>query len=362
MFHISPSSRSQAYISYLPRRSYFPTSSGIGDATLPAYTVDDLEYPCSPHSFLAPSGIDTETRYHRALYELEAAEQEYKALVGLENARQAAAIHQRAAAEAARHEREIVLYAEIERINRARALQEQVEERLFRCQCALRTHVPVEQAHRRSHGPIHAIYCDAEEDSVHQGHVTRPQLDNETLTVDDVLGPFSGVYPEGQRASPRQRPTLSTSQPHRPSEPQIQTQRPEHENAEVNLSDILEFFYNIAPQARGAGDREQSSDEVRLFAWRVSICLIWDSQQSLPSQPEATVVEGKGKGKAKTQPAPERTLFETLFSEIVESARDQELEYAIKLNLQDRDAADVKKAHASKVSQSSPGASSKVSS
>ena len=129
------------------------------------------------------------------------------------------------------------------------------------------------------------------------------------------------------------------------------------------MSNILEFFHNLAPQAQGAGDREQSSDEVCLFAWRLSIYLIWDSQQSLPSQPAATAVEGKGKGKAKTQPAPERTLFETLFCEIVGGAHDQGPEYAIKLSLQDRDAADVKKAHASKVSQSSLGASSsKVSS
>jgi hypothetical protein len=86
----------------------------------------------------------------------------------------------------------------------------------------------------------------------------------------------------------------------------------------------------------------------------------------LPSQPEATPVEGKGKGKAKVQPVAEPTLFETLFRGSASGARDQELrdiEYAIKLSLRDRDGTDVKKAHASKASQSSPGAfSSKVSS
>ena len=101
------------------------------------------------------------------------------------------------------------------------------------------------------------------------------------------------------------------------------------------------------------------------FGGSVSHCLIWASQQSLPSQPEATPVYGKGKGKAKAQPVPEPT-FETLFRESVSGTRDQELrdiEYAIKLSLQDRDVTDVKKAHASKASQSSPGvSSSKVSS
>jgi hypothetical protein len=86
----------------------------------------------------------------------------------------------------------------------------------------------------------------------------------------------------------------------------------------------------------------------------------------LPSQPEATPVEGKGKGKAEAEPVPGPTVFERLFRESVGGAQDQELrdiEYAIRLSLQDRDATDAKKAHASKASQSSIGASSsKVSS
>jgi hypothetical protein len=90
------------------------------------------------------------------------------------------------------------------------------------------------------------------------------------------------------------------------------------------------------------------------FGGSVFHCLIWASQQSLPSQPEATPVDGKGKGKAKDQPLPEPTLFETLFRETVGGGDDQELrdiEYAIKLSLQDRDATDIKKAHASKASR-----------
>jgi hypothetical protein len=88
-------------------------------------------------------------------------------------------------------------------------------------------------------------------------------------------------------------------------------------------------------------------------------CLILASQQSLPSQPEATPEDGKGKAKAR--PVPEPTLFENLFRDRVGGAHDQELrdlEYAIKLSLQDRDVTDIKKAHGRKASQSSPGASS----
>jgi hypothetical protein len=272
MFHYSPSSRSQGYTSYLPRRSYFPASSHIDDAPSPAYALEDLGYPSLSHSF-PPPRIDAETRYRQALYELEAAEQEYQAHVALQRSRQAAVIHQRAAAEAARREREIALYAETERVNRARALQEQVEGRLFQRERALRSQVPFDRAHRGRHVPIRAMYGDAERDSVPQGHRARPQPDNETLTIGDLLGLFAGVHPEHQRASPPKKPTLSTSEPHQPAERHSQPQAPEHEKAEVNLSSILEIFHSIAAQARGAAGGEQSSHEVRLLVRRVCIPL-----------------------------------------------------------------------------------------
>ncbi|KAF8494415.1 hypothetical protein F5888DRAFT_1717699 [Russula emetica] len=177
---------------------------------------------------------------------------------------------------------------------------------------------------------MRAMYGDAERDSVPQGHPDRSQRDDETLTIGDLLGLFPGVHPERQRVSAPQRPTSPTSsQPRYPAEPHTQPQPPEHENGEVNLSNILEFFHSIAAQARGATGGEQSTHE-----------------QSLPSQTEATAVDGKGKGKGKAQPVTEPTLFGTIFPERVSGAHDQELrdlEYAIKLSLQDRDATNVKK-------------------
>jgi hypothetical protein len=272
MFHYSPSSRSQ-YTWYLPRRSYFPASSDIDDAPSPAYGLEDLRYPSLSHSFLPPR-IDAETRYRRALYELEAAEQEYQAHRALERARQAGAIRQRAAAEATRRDREIALFEEIESINGARALQEQVEERVAQRQRDFRTQVPFDLAHRGTHGPMRAIYGDAERDSVSQGHPARPQRDDEALTIGDLLNLFTGVHAERQRASPPQRLTSPTcSRPHHPTEPHTQSQSPEHENAEVNLSNMLEFFHSIATQARGAAGGEQSTHEVRLSVRRVCIPL-----------------------------------------------------------------------------------------
>jgi hypothetical protein len=273
MFHYSPSSHPHDYTSYLPRHSYFAASSDIDDAPSPAYALEDLGYPSLSHSFLPPR-IDAETRYRRALHEVEAAEQEYQAHVALERARQATAIRQRAAAEAAHREREIALYVEIERINRARALQEQGEERLTQRQCALRTQVPFERTHCGRHARMRRIYGDARRDPVPQGHAARPEPDNETLTIGDLLGLFAGVHPERRRASPPQRPTSPTpSQPHHPTQPHTQPQPPEHEDAEVNLNNILEFFHSIAARARGAAGGEQSTHEVRLFVRRVCIPL-----------------------------------------------------------------------------------------
>ena len=273
MFHYSPSLRSQGYTSYLPRRSYFPTSFDIDEAPSPAYAREDLGYLSLSHSFLPPR-IDAETRYRRALFELEAAEQEYQGHIAVERVRQAAAIRQRAGVEDARREREIALYAETERINLARALQEKVEERLAQHQGALRNQVPFDRAHRGRHALMRAIFGDAERDSVPQCHAARPQPDNETSTIGELLGLFAGVHPERQGASLRHGPTSPTSsRAHHATESHTQPQLPEHENAEVNLSNILEFFHSIAGQARGVAGGEQSTHEVRLFVRKVCITL-----------------------------------------------------------------------------------------
>ena len=172
----------------------------------------------------------------------------------MKRARQAVAIRQRGAAETARHEREITVSAKIERINHARAFQEQVEERLGRRQCALRTQIPFGQVHRGRHALKHAIYGNTERDSAAQGLPARPQPDNETLTIGDLLGLFAIVHPKRQRASPPQRALHLHNDITSPS-PIVSPNRPSM-NAEVNLSKILEFLHNMAGQARGAAGGE----------------------------------------------------------------------------------------------------------
>jgi hypothetical protein len=153
-------------------------------------------------------------------------------------------------------------------------LQEQVEERLAQRQRALPTQVAFDRAQRGRHPLMRAIYGDAERDSVPLGHPARPQHNNESMTLGDLLGLFAGVHPERQRASPPQRPTSPTSsQPHHPTEPCTQPQPPAHDNAEVNLGNILEFFHSIAAQARGAAGGEQSTHEVSLSVLRVCVPL-----------------------------------------------------------------------------------------
>ncbi|KAH9986961.1 hypothetical protein BJV77DRAFT_807229 [Russula vinacea] len=104
MFYYRPSSRSQDYTPYLPRRSYRPASFDLNDVPSSALPFEDFGYSPLPHPFLPPR-VDAETRYRRALDELQAAEQEFEAQMALERARQAAAVRQRAAAEAARFRR-----------------------------------------------------------------------------------------------------------------------------------------------------------------------------------------------------------------------------------------------------------------
>ncbi|KAI9511244.1 hypothetical protein F5148DRAFT_1172846 [Russula earlei] len=350
MFY-SPSSLPLGYSSYSPRRSYRPASYYIHDERPSPSAFEDSAFSPLSHALQLP--VDPETRYRRALHELQAAEHDFEAHVALERAREIATIREQAAAEVARRERARAIQAEVERIERARSLQVEVEERLAQRRCPRRAH----PAFHRTHLPTHALLpalvdADAREASIPRRRPverfpTRSQAapspardDQETLTLGDLLSLFAGVRPEPQPVSAPQEPTspLASQPAHQPQPAEAKSQASKRDYAEATLNDILEFFHGIAAQARG----HQSTHE-----------------PSVPSKPEP--VDGTGKGKAKAAPVPEPTIFETLFGERMKGAPDQEvrdLEEAIKLSLQDRDAADAKRSHASKVRRSSPGASS----
>ena len=117
------------------------------------------------------------------------------------------------------------------------------------------------------------------------------------------------------------------------AEPQPPSPKPN--DAGVVFSEILDFFHSIVAQARGAANTT--------------------------SQPETTPVAETGKGKAKAEPVPAPSLLQTLLHERMRGGVSQEvrdLERAIQLSLEERDAADAKKAHSAKARRSSPGASS----
>ena len=117
------------------------------------------------------------------------------------------------------------------------------------------------------------------------------------------------------------------------AEPQPPSPKPN--DAEVAFNDILDFFHSIAARAGGTANPL--------------------------SQPEATPETGTGKGKAKAEPAHAPALLQTLLREHMQGGVGQEardLERAIQLSLQERDAADAKKANSAKARRSSPGASS----
>jgi len=276
MFHYSPSSPSFGYPSYAPQRSYRPASYDVYDEPSPVLTFEDLGY--SPLSRPFEPRVDPETRYRRALHELEVAEHDLEAHIALGRARQVAAVRQRAAAEAARRERaQVALQAEIERIQHARAsaLQAQAEERLARRQQAhwARAGAGLDRAHFPGRALLHALAdADAEEVSIprccpvdRRPTSSLPRQGDETLTLGDLLKLLAGVDPEPQHVSAAQSSPPAPSQPSHPAEPK--PQEPKRDNAEPTLNDILEFFYGIAAQARGVAEVRLS---VRVVLFKLS--------------------------------------------------------------------------------------------
>jgi len=387
MVFYSPSPLSLGYPSYIPRRSYRPASFYQYDdepSSLSTFALEDLDY--SPLAPTFPPRMDAETRYRRALHELEAAEQEFEAQVALERARQAGLIRQRAAAEAARRERARAIQAEIERVERTRALQALVEERVAQrqlpphpqaafgrvpCQGRAPFGAPAEADSAEGFVP-HCRFPRSQRSRPHFTHRPTRRDDEDEFTVGDLLKFLGGLHLGPEPASPTEELTSRTAepepqpqsqpQPQPQPQPQARSATPKREDGEVTFNNILEFFHSIASQARDAAGGYQSTPEVRLSFLKSALsCLTRAPQPNAPSHPKATSPEEKGKGKGKEEPVSKPTLLQALFGERMTGAFDQEMrdiEQAIKLSLEGRDATDAKKARASKTSRSSSGASS----
>jgi BAG domain len=363
---------SLGYSSHLQRRPYRPTSFYPGYNSSPALAIEELEYP--PFSYTFPSRIDPEMRYRRALYELQDAEQGFEAHIAFERAHHLAILRRRAAAEAESRERALILRAEIERIEHAQALQAQIEEYKQR-EDALQDQAALVRAPWQQRASLRSfVDADIGRDPApnccpggRQRNRCRPTPGPARHGIETTLGEiirlFAGIGPEPQSATPLPTSTSPVpSQEHPPAEPKQPSAKPS--NAQVTFGDILEFFHSIATQAKDAANDHNPTHEVPL-----SILDVYSqssnrySQPNPLPQPEAIPVEEKteSKGKAKAVPVPEPSLFQTLLPERMQSVFGQELrdiQLAIQLSLQERDAADAKKAHATKARHSSPGASS----
>jgi hypothetical protein len=317
MFFYSPSSLSQGYPSYLPRRSYPPASFYQYDdlSDFSDYAVDREDLAYSPFQRTFPPRMDAGTRYRRALHELEAAEQEFEAHVALERARHVALVRQRAAAEAARRERVHAIQAEVERIQRTRALESLVEGRLLQPQHPFLARAACGRGpcQGRAFVDADAAGCPVPQRRFPGCRRTRPQpshcpfapQDNGSFTPGDLLEILAGVHPEPESTNPPQKPTPPTpSQPHGPTEPHPQPQAPspERSDGELRLNDILEFFHSIASQARDAAGRYQATHEVRLSIRKVrfelsNVSRTAECPVSTPSY--ACGREGKGKSQSR---------------------------------------------------------------
>jgi hypothetical protein len=334
--------------------------------------------------------MDLETWYRCALHELEAAEQEFEAHVALERARQLPLIRQQSTTKAIRREPALTIQSEIERVERTRALQALVEERLEQRKLPSRPQAALSRV------PCHGLtlfgdFADADSaerfvphrrfprywrssSRPHFTHCPTRRDDEDVFTVEDLskfLGGLSSCL-EPEPTSATQEFTSCTAEPRPEPEPQLQSQlssqpqpqraTPKRDDGEVAFNNILEFFHSIASQARDAVAGYQSAHEVRVSFLNVQFkCLTSAAQADAPLHPKDTPADENGKGKSKVEPVSELALLQALFGERMNGGLDREMrdiEQAIELSLQDRDATNVKRASASKSFQSSPGASS----
>lgn len=173
---------------------------------------------------------------------------------------------------------------------------------------------------------------------VHPEPTRRPVLSAGGVTTLDSLSKlFSGARPHPH--SPLQQ---SGSPPLRSAASQLSEK---HDTAADALNAVLEFFHGLAAHANDAANGSVAIPET-----------------SLVPQVQAGPAVDKGKGKAKaerTEPLARPTLIHTLLGVPTPWPSDQELkdiELAVKLSLEDRNAADAKKASISKAIRSSAGA------
>lgn len=330
-------------LGYIPRGSYRPAlvPTYLDDESSFAFTSEGLGYPALSQTF-SPR-LDAETRYRRALYELQAAEEDFEAHLTVKRARQAAILRE----QAARRQHALAIQAEVERIEHARALEAKLAEEFEWPQRAPRAHFALDRARRQKPALLHAFvdanprdFSASEHPFADCGPSRRPVLhDSKVSGLEDLLKLFTGIHP--QPHSPPQQSSSAAPSQDRSAEPRP-SEKPDAPADALNA--VLDFIHGLAAHARDTADGSE----------------IFPKPSPVPL-PQAAPVDEKGKGKVKAEQAAGPTLLQSLLGAYTQGPSDQELkdiELAIKLSLEGRDATDAKKAGAAKASRSSPGASS----
>lgn len=265
MHFYSPSPLS---LGYIPRRSYRPAlvSTYPDYESFSALPSKGFGYPAFPGA-VSPR-LDAETRYRRAVHELQAAEEEFEAHLSLKRARKAAILHE----EAMRRERALAIQVEVEPIESARGLDARLAEQYEWHHGAHRAEVALDRARRQKHGLLHTFVDGnprepfafesplAKRRRTHSG--TSRRVDGEVPTLEGLLGMFPGTHhllnPHsalGQSASPA--PPQSRSVEPRPTEKQ---------DSEGDAFDaVLKFLHNLAAHSRDAANESKTIHEVRLL-------------------------------------------------------------------------------------------------
>ncbi|KAI0270562.1 hypothetical protein BC834DRAFT_520505 [Gloeopeniophorella convolvens] len=342
---------SRHHLGYPVRRVYTPGSVQLYDEPFSQSLVHDerLSHAFNLQSRISPPRVDPEARYHNALRELQAAEREYQAYLAAERAREEAhRATQQAALEAAHHRRAhaLQLRAETERKHHLRALLDRAQpERNYAydsgdayAQVFIEECLKVARAvDPNAAGELPSFLRDLFSPAQH--------VDGEVPTRD----PFEqsrGVRADARQVDEHRYPMSPFSlRQERLAEPQ--------QPSPAGRSDPGAFVNDMLELVRRSLGQEGVDASAKHLEPR--------PETSTQSQSAASHALDKGKGKAKAETAQEPRVFPNPFQELLKGAFDQEardIERAIMLSLQERDAAEAKKASTVKATRSSAGASS----
>ena len=263
-------SSSPLTLGYISRASYRPAPVFTYPDDESSFIFEGLGYPAHTDTF--PPRLDAETRYRRAVHELQAAEEEFKAHLTLRRAQKAAVVRE----QTARRDRALAIQAEVERIGHARALQVKIAEEYGLHQRAHRAQAALDRARRQRNALLHGFVdasprdpCASERPCAFaKKRRTHPEpahrhllRDTDVVTFDGLLKLISGTHPQFQsqlRQSSSPAPPQPRSIERQPSE--------EQDLAADAVNAVLEFLHGLAAHSKNAANESETISKVRLLS------------------------------------------------------------------------------------------------